>query len=80
MKLSFNFWRKRKSSRGELSEAQAALLLQEDYEARKGAMSPFSMNSGTDPLTKALGTGYTTSGPTAIIGTPLTEEKKPPTP
>gem|GEM_PF-4080096 len=52
------------------------LLRREDYEASKGAISPFGLSNGIDPLTKALGTGYTTSGPTAIIGTPLSQEKK----
>ena len=71
MKLSLKFWRKRNNSRHELSVAQLELLRREDAEARRGAISPFSLNVGTDPSTKALGVGYTTSGPTPIIGTPL---------
>ncbi len=76
MKLSLNFWRNRNNSRLELSEAQVEHLRREDNEARKGAINPFGLSGGVDPLTKALGTGYTTSGPTAIIGTPLSQEKK----
>ena len=76
MKLSLKFWRKRNNSRHELSVAQLELLRREDAEARRGAISPFSLNVGTDPSTKALGVGYTTSGPTPIIGTPLSEANK----
>ena len=76
MKLSLKFWRKRNNSTHELSVAQLELLRREDAEARRGAISPFSLNVGTDPSTKALGVGYTTSGPTPIIGTPLSEENK----
>lgn len=76
MKISLNFWRKRNISRLELSGAQVELLRREDYEARKGAISPFGLSGGTNLSTKAMVAGHTTSGPGAIIGTPLSQEKK----
>jgi len=75
MKITLNFWRKRKKPL--LSTSELELLCTENKEARKGAMSPFGISGGADSSTKALGVGYTVSGPTAIIGTPLSEENHP---
>ncbi len=72
----FRLFRRSRNRRAPLSAREIAILNRENAEASRGGMSPFGLNNGADPMTKALGVGYITVGPTAIIGTPISEESQ----
>lgn len=70
----FRLFHRSRNRRAPLSAREVAILNRENAEASRGGMSPFGLNNGADPMTKALGVGYITVGPTAIIGKPISED------
>ena len=73
--LIFHLWRKKPPVK--LSKSEIEILMRENEEARKGAIDPFSIDLGANPITNVFGTRNARAGNqggVSIIGTPLSEE------